>query len=428
MSTIPMIRHFMRHKASGGIVLMAATILAMLVANTPLYEYYHKFLYIHFQIGLANGSEAMGDIFGFSKPLVLWINDGLMALFFLMVGLEIKREFKVGELSTPDRIILPAIAALGGIAIPVLIFYGINYNYPEYLGAWAVPAATDIAFALSVLALLPARIPVALKVLLTALAIMDDLAAIVIIAIFYTHDLSLEALLFSLVCLGILWTMNRKGIKSLGGYLIIGWLMWVAVLKSGIHATLAGVLVAMFIPMEGKNGIKDSPLEKLEHSLAPWIAFAVVPIFGFANAGIRFVDITMEDVFSPLTIGVGAGLFIGKQLGIFSAIFFAVKSGLVPMIKGANWKQIHGISILGGIGFTMSLFIGELAIHTGKGMNELRLGIMAGSLLSAVIGYILLNNSCSEVQSDRERHREYIRLDKLNRKKKRKKIFRFKKN
>lgn len=410
---LPMIREFMRHEAAGGIVLMISALLAILVANSPLYETYNSVLHVHFQVGLAHDGSTMGDIFGFSKPLVLWINDGLMALFFLLVGLEIKREIIVGELSSFSRASLPAIAALGGILFPVLIFYLVNHNSPENMHAWAIPAATDIAFALGVLALLRSRVPPVLKVLLTAIAIMDDLAAIVIIAVFYSHSLSMEAILFSLVCVGILWAMNRKGVLALGGYMLVGWLMWVAVLKSGIHATLAGVIVAMFIPMYGKQGIKDSPLQTLEHHLSPWIAFAVVPLFGFANAGVRFIGISSEEVFNPLTIGIAAGLFLGKQMGIFSAIFLAVKLGIVPKIKGVNWKQVYAVSILGGIGFTMSLFIGEMALYTQEGLNEMRIGILSGSLVSALLGYCLLRLTCP-VQKQSQRNRDYAAIEKLN--------------
>ncbi len=410
---LPMIREFMRREAAGGIVLMFSAFLAILVANSPLHEAYNSFLHVHFQIGFAHDSASMGDIFGFSKPLVLWINDGLMALFFLLVGLEIKREVIVGELSSLSRASLPAIAALGGILFPVLIFYLVNIYAPENMHAWAIPAATDIAFALGVLALLRSRVPATLKVLLTAIAIMDDLAAIVIIAVFYTQTLAMEAILFSLVCVVILWIMNRKGVTAVGGYLLIGWLMWVAVLKSGIHATLAGVVVAMFIPMYGKKGIKDSPLQTLEHHLSPWIAFAVVPLFGFANAGVRFIGISSEEIFNPLTLGIAAGLFFGKQLGIFSGIFLAVKLGIVPKIKGVNWKQVYAISVLGGIGFTMSLFIGEMAIYTQEGLNEMRIGILSGSLVSALLGYYLLRLTCP-VQRQFKRDRDYAAIQRLN--------------
>lgn len=383
------IKSFLKHEASGGICLMLAAVLAMIVSNTGFYEWYDKLLHVYFQIGFEDKLGQTFDAFAIRKPIVLWINDGLMAVFFLLVGLEIKREVLAGELSSVKRAALPGVAAIGGMLFPALVFYFINKDHPENLAGWAIPAATDIAFALGILALLGSRVPTSLKVFLTAVAIIDDLGAIIIIALFYTHDLTLLALaLGALGCIG-LFLLNRSGVKSIAPYMVIGTFMWICVLKSGVHATLAGVLIAMFIPMNGINGKKDSPLMRMEKMLHPWVAFMVLPIFGFANAGINLSAIEMYHVIHPLTIGIAAGLFFGKQIGIMLAVVLCRIFGLKKP-KGATWMQMYGISMLCGIGFTMSLFIGKLGFQTLDAINEIRIGVISGSLLSAIIGFCLL--------------------------------------
>lgn len=387
---ISAIRKFLHHEAAGGICLMIAAVCALLVANTPIYHGYQHLLNTYFQIGFENASGTVFETFAVRKPIVLWINDGMMAIFFLLVGLEIKREFIKGELSSRDRAMLPIIGAIGGVVAPALIFYAINMDHPENMAGWAIPAATDIAFALGILGILGRRVPVTLKVLLTAVAIIDDLMAIVIIALFYTSNLTLTALGVAAVGIVIMAIMNRRGVKNIGPYVIVGLFMWAAVLKSGVHATLAGVIMAMFIPIKGKTDNDPSPLLKMEHSLHPWVAFMVLPIFGFANAGINFANIEMYHVIHPLTIGIAAGLFFGKQIGIFLFSVIAIKLDIANKPKGSTWLQIYGVSLLAGIGFTMSLFIGKLAFDTQDAINEIRLGVMGGSLVSGVLGFAIL--------------------------------------
>ncbi|MGL4488705.1 MAG: Na+/H+ antiporter NhaA, partial [Rhizobiaceae bacterium] len=324
----------------------------------------------------------------FGLTVLHWINDALMALFFLLVGLEIKREFINGELATWDKRALPAIAAVGGMIVPALIYVAINSATPETLSGWAIPAATDIAFALGILALAGNRVPLSLKVFLTALAIMDDLGAVIIIALFYTADLSLMPLAGAAAVTAILFGLNRLGIKALAPYLILGVGLWILMHESGVHATIAGVVLALTIPASGGE---HSPLLTLEHALAKPVAFLIVPIFGFANAGVSLSALSLETFAHSVTLGVAAGLFLGKQVGVFSFTWLAVKSGLVSMPRDANWMQVYGVSLLCGVGFTMSLFIGLLAFPgRADWIEEVKIGVLTGSILSAVVGLLVL--------------------------------------
>jgi len=330
--------------------------------------------------------------FGIHKPLLLWINDGLMAVFFLLVGLELKREWLVGELADKSQVVLPALAALGGMAMPAALYVAINANDPSALSGWAIPAATDIAFALGILSLLGSRVPLSLKVFLTSLAIFDDVGAIVIIALFYTADVSLQALAVAAVAVLVLAVLNRQRIMHTTPYLLVGLVLWVAMLKSGVHATLAGVLIALFIPMQQANNPSESPLRRLEHSLHPWVAYMVLPIFAFANAGLNLRDLDVPQLLHHVTLGVAAGLFLGKQLGVMLCCWVAIRLGWASLPKGATWLSLYGIAVLTGVGFTMSLFIGGLAF-VGETTFDERLGIVLGSLLSGAVGYGVLQRS-----------------------------------
>lgn len=330
--------------------------------------------------------------FALSKPLILWVNDGLMAIFFFLVGLEIKRELMEGELNSLSKFALPGFAAVGGMVVPGLIYAFFNWEVPGYLHGWAIPTATDIAFALGILSLLGSRVPVSLKIFLTALAILDDLGAIVIISLFYTHDMSMLSLALAGLCVIILAILNITGVKQIGAYILVGFILWICVLKSGVHATLAGVILAMAIPLRDKDDPSNSPVRNLEHALHPWVAFLVLPIFAFFNAGVSFEGITLKTFTHSIPLGIAAGLFIGKQLGVFGAAWIAVKAKLAKLPEGASWSWIYGIAMVCGIGFTMSLFIGTLAFNeTDKHYAVLvRLGVLLGSLLSGVLGYFIL--------------------------------------
>lgn len=378
---VELVREFLRLEAAGGLVLIAAAALAILFASTALEDTYHALQALPVAISFGN--------FGIAKPLLHWVNDGLMALFFFLVGMEIKREILRGELSTIATAALPIIAAVGGMVVPALIYLAIAGGDPETARGWAIPAATDIAFALGVMALAGSRVPPSLKILLAALAVIDDLGAIIIIAVFYTADLSWISLAMAGGAALALLVLNRAGVKTTAPYVLVGMICWIAVLKSGVHATLAGVITAMAIPMEGGEG-KQSPLEHLEHVLHPWIAFGVLPLFAFLNAGMSMSNLDPAVLVAPVTMGVALGLFAGKQLGVFGAIFLSVKTGIVPKPEGAGWGQIYGLACLAGIGFTMSLFIGELAFPLGGHEAELRLGVLSASVVSAVLGYGLL--------------------------------------
>lgn len=373
---------FFQHPAAGGVLLMAAAVLALALDNSPLAWLYDGLLKtpVVIQVGALE----------LNKPLLLWINDGLMAIFFFLVGLEIKREIIEGRLSNLRQAGLPVVAAIGGIVVPAAIYIAINSGDASALNGWAIPAATDIAFALGVLALLGPRVPVALKVFLLALAIIDDLGAIIIIALFYTSQLSPEVLLIAALGVSALAFLNFRGVTRVAPYLVIGLIVWVCVLKSGVHATLAGVVIALFIPMRAKNEDGKSPLNKIEHGLAPWVAFGIMPVFAFANAGVSLQGITFADLFAGVPLGIAAGLFIGKQLGIMAFVWAGVKLGLARLPDGVTWLQIYGASLLAGIGFTMSLFIGTLAFSDPDQAAAVRIGVLTGSLLSAIAGAIVL--------------------------------------
>jgi len=363
---------------------MIAAILAIILANTPLASTYNLLLETPVEI-------RVGELY-IAKPLLLWVNDGLMAVFFFLVGLELKRELIEGELSDRRNIILPGVGAIGGMLVPALIYLWFNGDDPVASKGWAIPAATDIAFALGVLSLLGSRVPVALKIFLTSLAIFDDVGAIMIIALFYTSQISVISLVIATMCLPILWFMNRSGVETRSPYLLIGLIVWVGLLKSGVHATLAGILLAMFIPIKSRIEGNASPLKSLEHDLHSIVAFFILPVFAFANAGISFVNISPDVIFHDVTMGVTLGLVVGKQLGIFCLCALVIKLGFAEMPKGMNWVALYGLSALCGIGFTMSLFIGSLAFEE-TGVNLLfdeRLGIILGSFVSGVIGYSVL--------------------------------------
>lgn len=381
-------RQFFHLGASGGIVLVFASLLAMIVANSDFASLYHYLLNdVAFGIGIVAEDSFRLVV---DKPILLWINDGLMAIFFFLVGLEIKRELLEGELSTRETALLPAIAAIGGVALPAAIFYYMNQNQPDYIDGWAIPMATDIAFALGVLALLGRRVPISLKILLTAIAVIDDLIAVVVIALFYTNDIHINALIVSGFCILGLGMLSLFRISSTVGYILLGIIMWVAVLKSGVHATLAGVITALFIPLRSKDDATFSPSKHLEHGLHPWVAFLILPVFGFANAGVSFDGITLETLLNPLTLGIAVGLFFGKQLGVFVPLFLTVKLGICNMPSRTNWTQLYGVSVLCGIGFTMSLFIGGLAFNSVDNAVYVRLGVIIASVLSGVLGYVVL--------------------------------------
>ncbi|HZH47961.1 MAG TPA: Na+/H+ antiporter NhaA [Roseococcus sp.] len=361
--------------AAGGLLLMAVAAAALLIANSPLSSAYFAAL-----------SAYVGPL-----TVSYWINDGLMAVFFLLVGLEIKREVIAGELSTPAGRILPGIAATGGMALPAAVYAALNWGDPTAMRGWAIPAATDIAFALGVLALLGSRVPASLKVFLTALAIIDDLGAVLIIALFYTDGLSLPALGGAGLVLAALVAMNRAGVLRLWPYLLLGAVLWVLVLRSGVHATLAGVALALTIPLRGGPAGAEPPLLRLEHALHPWVMFAVVPIFGFANAGVSFAGLTPSALLAPLPLGVAAGLFVGKLLGVFGLSALTIRLGIAPMPAGANWAQLLGVSLLCGIGFTMSLFIGALAFADSPALqDQVKVGILSGSLAAGLAGWAVL--------------------------------------
>ena len=373
---------FFHHEAAGGLVLVVAALVALLASNSPLEGLYDAFL--HTPVGVHAGPLTL------DKSLLHWINDGLMAIFFFLVGLEIKRELLQGELSTFGQAALPIVAAIGGMVVPAVIYVAINTGDAAALRGWAIPTATDIAFAVGVLALLGPRIPASLKIFLLALAIIDDLGAIVIIALFYTDQLSWVSLTLAFAGLAVLWVLNARGVARLAPYLLTGLFIWVCVLKSGVHATLAGVAVALAIPLTRGSADEPSLLEQLETNLHPWVAFAVLPLFAFANAGVSLQGLALDNLLEPIPLGIAAGLFAGKAIGIFGATWIAVMGGLAGKPEGATWLHILGVAFLGGIGFTMSLFIGMLAFPDPSEAAALRLGVLTGSLLSALAGYLVL--------------------------------------
>ena len=379
------VRDFIRLESAGGILLLAAAVLAMLVANSPLANIYNSLLdtTVAVQVGALS----------IDKPLLLWVNDGLMAVFFFLVGLEIKREVVEGELSSLSQVVLPGMGALGGMTVPAAIYAWLNWGDPVALDGWAIPVATDIAFALALLSVFGTRVPTALKVFLLTMAIFDDLAAVVIIALFYSPDLSLTALLISALALLVAIAMNRLGVTRTSSYILLGVVLWIAVLKSGVHATLAGVLIAFCIPMRDAQG--ESPLRDLEHDLHGPVAFAILPMFAFANAGLSLAGMSIEDLTHPVTAGVVSGLLIGKPVGVLAFVWLAVGLRFTQLPKNVNWTQLLGVAFVCGIGFTMSLFIAGLAFEDGSGdyFGRDRLGILVGSILSALVACGLLHAS-----------------------------------
>lgn len=372
------IRDFFKMESAGGILLVIAAAIAMFIANSSMGEGYQAILHTY--------------VFGMS--ISHWINDGLMAVFFLLIGLEVKRELLEGALKSRETAIFPAIAAVGGMLAPALIYVMFNFNDPAAIQGWAIPAATDIAFALGIMALLGKRVPVSLKVFLLALAIIDDLGVVVIIALFYSSDLSTIALTVGFIMTGVLFMLNAKHVTKLSVYLIAGLILWIAVLKSGVHATLAGVVIGFAIPLKGNKG-EHSPLKHLEHALHPYVAFGILPLFAFANAGISLQGVSIDGLTSMLPLGVALGLFLGKPLGIFSFSWAAVKLGIAQLPEGINFKHIFAVSVLCGIGFTMSIFISSLAFGQANAAYDTyaRLGILMGSTTAALLGYALLRLS-----------------------------------
>ncbi len=390
------LRDFLESEASGGIVLIAAAVLAMLAANLPATrEGYEAFL--HWRTGPVL-APAIGPM-----TAHLWINDALMAVFFLLVGLEIKRELVDGGLANPARRTLPFIAAAAGMVLPALVFLLVIGGTPGLSRGWAIPAATDIAFAVGVLALLGPRVKPSLKIFLTAVAIVDDMGAVAIIALVYTSGIDVAALAAAAGVLAIMVAMNRRGVIRLTPYVVAFAVLWYLMLISGVHATVAGVLAALTIPLTPSPGVPDaagSPLHRLEHALHPWVAYAIVPLFAFANAGVGIAGVSLETVTHPLVIAIALGLFVGKQAGIFGSIWIAERLGIAPRPGGAPWAQVYGVALLAGIGFTMSLFIGQLAFPADPVLaDEVKLGVLGGSILAAVSGYLVLRLSGRQIAS-----------------------------
>jgi len=378
------LEEFIKKETSAGILLIFVTIMALLLSNSPLAGFYESFLHIPIEIRIGS--------LHIDKHLYHWVNDGLMAVFFLLIGLEVKREVFEGQLSSWSQAALPGIAAIGGMLVPALFYIAFNYNDATALKGWAIPTATDIAFALGVLSLLGKRVPVSLKIFLMALAIIDDLGAIVIIALFYTADLSTLAISVAAASLVILIIMNRLGVTRKAAYILIGTVLWVSVLKSGVHATLAGVALAFTIPLGlKKNGVEVNLSKSLEHDLHYWVAFFILPVFAFVNAGIDIRGISLPSMTNSVPLGIALGLFLGKQIGVFSFSWIAIKSGFASLPKGSNWMQLYGVSILTGIGFTMSLFIGSLAFPSDQAYQYTdKLAILVGSFAAGIIGYLVL--------------------------------------
>ncbi|WP_374593270.1 Na+/H+ antiporter NhaA [Aquabacterium sp.] len=385
----PALRRFLKDESSGGIVLAVAALLALVVSNSPWGAAYRQLLTLPGEVRIG------GDWLVLAKPLVVWVNDLWMAVFFFLVGLEIKREFVGGELAQPSQVVLPAAAALGGMAVPALIYVLFNLGHPDALRGWAIPSATDIAFAIGIVTLLGSRVPASLKVFLTAVAIIDDLGAIVVIALFYTSQLSPTMLWGAASCLAVLFLLNRTGVRNVGLYVLVGLVMWVFVLKSGVHATLAGVATALAVPTRDPRqpGEAYSPLEAAEHALHPWVAFVVLPVFAFTNAGVDLQGVSPGIVLAPVTLGIAVGLLMGKTLGVFGTSWLLVRLGWAPRPGGSTWRQFFGVCVLCGIGFTMSLFIGELAFagQAAELETELKLGVILGSVFSAICGAWILS-------------------------------------
>lgn len=377
-----LIQRFFQLEAASGLLLIAAALLALLISNSPFAHFYSSLLDVPVavQVGALN----------IAKPLLLWINDGLMAIFFLLVGLELKREVVYGQLATPSQIVLPGAAAIGGMLVPALVYAWFNQGDSEAMRGWAIPMATDIAFALGVLALLGSRVPTSLKLFLMTLAIIDDLGAIIVIALFYSSELSSLSLMLAGAALIGLFALNRMGVRQLGPYLLLGLFLWVCVLKSGVHATLAGVALAFFIPVKGDDP-EHSPLATLEHALHGWVAFGILPLFAFANAGVSLQGMNLQSFLQPVPLGIAAGLLLGKTVGVLGLTAIAVFTRMARLPEGANWGQLLGVAVLCGIGFTMSLFVGSLAFtpDVSPYAGQDRMGILTGSLLAAVLGYLI---------------------------------------
>lgn len=393
-------REMVQHDAAGGLLLIAAALLAMVMANTPLTTLYSGFLNLPFSIQLGELSIA--------KPLLLWINDGLMAIFFFLIGLEVKREILQGHLSSKDQVVLPAIAALAGIVVPAAIYAWFNQGNEIGIKGWAIPSATDIAFALGIFSLFGKTLPLSLKLFLLSVAIFDDISAIVIIALFYSQELSTLSLGIALSGLVVLFILNRYKVRYQAAYVIVGMIVWAAVLKSGVHATLAGFAVAWFVPLKVRNEEGHPMLLHMEHALQPWVAFCILPIFAFANAGVSLIGITLEDLTNPITLGIIFGLFVGKQIGIVGACWLAVKSGLAKLPKDTNWLQIYGVSLLCGVGFTMSLFIGTLAFeqYDPSYQNSVKIGVLFGSIMSAIFGSYVIAKARPDKETVRVKKHE----------------------
>lgn len=380
-------RQMVNHDAAGGILLVMAAVLAMLIANSPLFAIYEGFL--------STNVSVQASTFVIDKPLLLWINDGLMALFFFLIGLEVKRELVDGHLASLDQITLPGIAAVAGVATPAIVYMSFNSHDPIAAQGWAIPAATDIAFALGIYSLFGKRLPLSLKLFLLSVAIFDDIAAILIIALFYSSDLSTMSLGIAGAGLAILFLMNRMGVRFHSVYILIGIIIWAAVLKSGVHATLAGFAVALLIPIKVENEYGESMLKSMEHGLQPWVAFFILPLFAFSNAGVNLIGVTPSDVLNPISVGIALALFLGNQFGIFGVSWLAIKLGITRLPEGANWQQLYGVATLCGIGFTMSLFIGSLAFEQADAsyLASVKVGVLVGSLFSALLGSFLLYRS-----------------------------------
>ncbi len=389
-----MIEGFIKKESTAGVLLIIVTIIAILLENSSLSPIYNSILHTHVEIRFGNLQIA--------KPFLLWVNDGMMAVFFFLIGLEVKREVLEGHLSSLKQVALPAIAALGGMMIPALIFALINQDHSFAIKGWAIPTATDIAFALGILSLLGNRVPVSLKLFLMALAIIDDLGAIVIIALFYTADLSTVSITISFICLVILFIMNKIGVTRKTAFILVGTILWVSVLKSGVHATLAGVALAFMIPLNStdKDGRKFSMAKEMEHDLHYWVAFLILPLFAFVNAGVDLKGISLDDMLGTVPMGIMLGLFIGKQAGVFGFSWLAIKFKIASLPQDSSWIQLYGVAVLTGIGFTMSLFIDSLAYDDTQIYHYAdKLAILIGSFLSGIVGYLILRFSKKSVQN-----------------------------
>ncbi len=391
----------MHLESSGGIVLAIAAVLAIVAANSPWQDIYQNFLSVP-------GAVQIGTDLEIRKPLLLWVNDLWMAVFFFLVGLEIKREFLEGELSSLGQIALPGIAAIGGMVVPALIYVAVNFGSPVNLSGWAIPAATDIAFALAVLALLGNRVPASLKILLLAIAIFDDLGAILIIAFFYTADLSLYTMALAVVPIVGLVILNLSRVTNIVPYVLLGAALWVIVLKSGVHATLAGVITAFAIPLTVAHDSGKSPLKLLEHELHLWVAFAILPMFAFANAGVSLAGMGLDSLTEPVTLGIILGLFVGKQVGVFGMLYLTIRVGWAQMPTNANWPQLYGVAALAGIGFTMSLFIGGLAFQHAGFEAPIRMGVLVGSIVSGIVGFAVIRIASKKRAADADADAEAL--------------------